>query len=73
MPESRPFLQPRMMAMEATIFTGWSYDYLVSHAEGEGSASIDAASDRRGQEEERQDIRPEDATKVLQAVRVGAI
>ena len=25
--------QPRMMAMEATIFTGWVYDYLLPHAE----------------------------------------
>jgi transposase len=24
--------QPRMMAMEATIFTGWIYDYLLPHA-----------------------------------------
>jgi transposase len=25
--------QPRMMAMEATIFAGWIYDYLLPHAE----------------------------------------
>src|ERR1035438_3005685 len=25
--------QPRMIAMEATIFTGWIYDHLVPHAE----------------------------------------
>src|SRR3974377_515260 len=25
--------QPRMMAMEATIFTGWIYDHLLVHAE----------------------------------------
>jgi transposase len=25
--------QPRMMAMEATIFTGWIYDHLLPHAE----------------------------------------
>ena len=25
--------EPRMMAMEATIFTGWIYDYLLPHAE----------------------------------------
>lgn len=25
--------QPRTMAMEATIFTGWIYDYLLPHAE----------------------------------------
>ena len=25
--------QPRMMAMEAAIFTGWIYDHLLPHAE----------------------------------------
>src|SRR5215469_7153151 len=25
--------QPRMIAMEATIFTGWIYDHLLVHAE----------------------------------------
>ena len=25
--------QPRMIAMEATIFMGWIYDHLLSHAE----------------------------------------
>jgi hypothetical protein len=25
--------QPRIMAMEATIFTGWIYDHLLPHAE----------------------------------------
>jgi transposase len=25
--------EPRMMAMEATIFTGWIYDHLLPHAE----------------------------------------
>jgi transposase len=25
--------EPRMIAMEATIFTGWIYDYLLPHAE----------------------------------------
>ena len=25
--------QPRMIALEATIFTGWIYDYLLPHAE----------------------------------------
>src|ERR1700751_3277070 len=25
--------QPRLMAMEATIFTGWIYDHLLPHAE----------------------------------------
>src|ERR1700748_1339445 len=28
----RTLPQPRMMAMEATIFTGWIYDYLLPHA-----------------------------------------
>jgi len=29
----RTLPQPRMMAMEASIFTGWTYDYLLPHAE----------------------------------------
>ena len=29
----RTLPHPRMMAMEATIFTGWIYDYLLPHAE----------------------------------------
>src|SRR5258708_24086561 len=29
----RTLLQPRIMAMEATIFTGWIYDPLLPHAE----------------------------------------
>src|SRR6201994_2328859 len=29
----RTLPQPRMMAMEATIFTGWIYDYLLPHAD----------------------------------------
>ena len=29
----RTMPQPRTMAMEATIFTGWIYDHLVPHAE----------------------------------------
>ena len=29
----RALPQPRMMAMEATIFTGWIYDHLLPHAE----------------------------------------
>jgi transposase len=28
----RTLPHPRMMAMEATIFTGWIYDYLLPHA-----------------------------------------
>src|ERR1700741_3643591 len=28
----RSMPQPRMIAMEATIFTGWIYDYLLPHA-----------------------------------------
>src|SRR5215469_13392833 len=30
---ARTLPQPRMMAMESTIFTGWIYDYLLPHAE----------------------------------------
>jgi hypothetical protein len=52
----RTLPQPRMIAMEATIFTGWIYDHLLPHAEkSEGGTPIDAASDRGGQEEERSD------------------
>src|ERR1700760_3803222 len=29
----RTLPQPRMMAMEATIFTGWIYDHLLPHAD----------------------------------------
>jgi transposase len=29
----RTIPQPRMIAMEATIFTGWIYDHLLPHAE----------------------------------------
>src|ERR1700748_3891813 len=29
----RPMPQPRTIAMEATIFTGWIYDHLLPHAE----------------------------------------
>ena len=29
----RAMPQPRMIAMEATIFTGWIYDHLLPHAE----------------------------------------
>ena len=29
----RTMPQPRMIAMEATIFTGWIYDCLLPHAE----------------------------------------
>ena len=29
----RTLPQPRTMAMEATMFTGWIYDYLLPHAE----------------------------------------
>jgi hypothetical protein len=39
--------QPRTVAMEATIFTGWIYDHLLPHAQQvEGSASLDAARHR---------------------------
>jgi hypothetical protein len=48
--------QPRTIAMEATIFTGWIYASSASACgKGEGRASSDAAGDRCGQEEERQD------------------
>jgi hypothetical protein len=30
----RTLPQPRMMAMEATLFSGWIYDHLLPHAEG---------------------------------------
>src|SRR3974377_2333580 len=30
---ARTLPEPRMMAMESTIFTGWIYDYLLPHAE----------------------------------------
>jgi len=29
----RTLPQPRVIAMEATIFTGWIYDHLLPHAE----------------------------------------
>jgi transposase len=48
--------QPRMMAMEATIFTGWIYDHLLPHAEKVKVAHpTDAASHCCGEAEERQD------------------
>ena len=48
--------QPWTVAMEATIFTGWIYDHLLSaRSAGEASASADAARHRSGQEEERSD------------------
>ena len=52
----RTLPQPRTIAMEATIFSGWIYDHLLPHAgEGEGGSSADAAGHRCGQKEERQD------------------
>src|ERR1700722_10066373 len=48
--------QPRMMAMEATIFTCWIYNHLLPACrEGEGSTPFDAAGHCCGEEEERQD------------------
>jgi len=45
--------QPRMIAMEATIFTGWIYESSASACrEGKGSASADAEGDRGSQAEE---------------------
>ena len=52
----RTLPQPRMIAMEATIFTGWIYDYPASACrEGKGGPSPDAPGHRRFQEEERPD------------------
>jgi len=45
--------QPRTIAMEATIFTGWIYDSASSCRAGEGGASSDVASDCSSQKEER--------------------
>ena len=57
----RTLPQPRMIAMEATIFTGWIYDHLLPHAEAsEGGAPADAAGHRRGETEERPDRRRQD-------------
>ncbi|WP_433974972.1 hypothetical protein [Tunturiibacter lichenicola] len=45
---------PWTVAMEATMFTSWIYDYLLPHAAArEGGASADAAGYCGGQEEER--------------------
>ena len=50
----RTMPQPRMIAMEATIFTGWILRPSASACgQGEGRTPADAAGDRRGQEEER--------------------
>ena len=56
----RTLPKPRMMAVEATMFTGWIYDYLLPHAESEGSVSADAAGYCGSQEEEPQDRCGED-------------
>jgi hypothetical protein len=47
--------QPWTVAMEATIFSGWIYDHLLPHVTQIKVASIDAARDCCGQEEERLD------------------
>ena len=67
----RTLPRPRMIAMEATIFTGWIYDHLLPHAEaGEGGAPSDAAGHRRGEAEERPDRRRQD--RRLPALRFPA-
>ena len=35
----RTLLQPRTIAMEATIFTGWIYDHLLPHADARSDLS----------------------------------
>jgi hypothetical protein len=65
--------QPRMMAMEATIFTGWIYDHLLPHAEKvKGCPSADAAGDCHGEEEERQDRCQQDRSPIVPALRLPA-
>jgi hypothetical protein len=44
----RTLPQPRMIAMEATIFTGWIYDYLLPHAEKVKVAHPSMRVDERG-------------------------
>ena len=39
----RTLPQPRTIAMEATIFTGWIYDHLLPHAEAVKVPQVDAA------------------------------
>jgi len=43
----RTLPQPRTMAMEATIFTGWIYDYLLPHAESVKVARAIAAAKKK--------------------------
>src|SRR5713226_908516 len=63
--------QPRMIAMEATIFTGWIYDHLLPHAEkGQGGKSSDVACNRSSEEEERPDRFQQD--RRLSALRFPA-
>jgi hypothetical protein len=51
--------QLRIMAMEATIFTGWIHDHLLPHAENLTVAHpLITAGDRCGEEEERLNSRP---------------
>jgi len=67
----RTMPQPRMIAMEATIFTGWIYDHLLPHAEKVKVAHpVDAEGDRGSQEEERQDRCQQD--RRLSAMRFSA-
>ena len=59
----RTMPQPRMIAMEATIFTGWIYDHLLPHAEKVKVAhpvmlrAIAAAKKKERQDRCRQDRR----------------
>src|ERR1700741_4655010 len=43
----RTLPQPRMIAMEATIFTGWIYDHLLPHAEKVNMATREIRDRRR--------------------------
>ena len=43
----RTLPQPRGMAMEATMFSGWTYDHLLPYAEAVKSSSADAARSLR--------------------------
>jgi transposase len=53
--------QPRTIAMEATIFTGWIYDHLLPHASAVKVAHpLMLRAIRFSQKEERQDRRGQD-------------
>ena len=44
--------QPWSVAMEATLFTGWTYDHLKPHAAALKVAHLDTARYRSGEKEE---------------------